>query len=73
MHRFKEIHVGTPVPTTSISPFYFGCHLLIIFAIQTSKNQIRTSGLRKFSLFLKENVCSGYLLEVDLSNVNDKL
>ena len=65
--------MDVPVPTTSLSSYFLGCHLLIyIFAIQTAWNQVKTNGYPKRSfLFLKENVCSGYSLEAALSNVND--
>ena len=29
MHRIKEIHVDVPVPTSSLSSYFFGCQLLI--------------------------------------------
>ena len=29
MPLLKEIHVDVPVPTTSLSSYFFGCHLLI--------------------------------------------
>ena len=74
MHRIKEIRVDVhAVPATSISSCFLGCHLLIyIFAIQTAWNQVKTNGYTKrYFLFLKENVCSGYSYEAALSNVND--
>ena len=67
MHRIKEINVDVPVPTTSLSSYFFGCHLLTLQYKLLRPMDTRSA----IFLFLKENVCSGYSLEAALSNVND--
>ena len=65
--------VDVPVPTTSLSTYFFGCHLLNI-SVQYKLFRTRSRAMdtqSAFFLFLKENVCSGYSLEAVLSSVND--
>ena len=70
MHRAKKIYVDAPTPTTSLSPYFLGCHLQYKLFRTMSGSMDTQSAM---FLFLKENVCSGYLLEAALSNVNGKL
>ena len=71
MHRIKEIDVDVPVPTTSLSSYFFGCHLLISVQYKLIRTRPRAMNTQSaIFLFLKENVCS-YSLETALSSVND--
>ena len=72
MRPIKEIDVDVPVPTTSLSSYFFGCHLLISVQYKLIRTRSRAMNTQSaIFLFLKENVCSGYALEVALSSVND--
>ena len=64
MYRIKDV----PVPTTSLSPYFFRCHLLIYLC---NTNCLEPGQAQWIPKFLKENVCSGYSLEAALSNEND--
>ena len=71
MHRTKEIHVDVPVPTTSLSSYFFGCHWLIYLSKTNFSEPVQDQWIPK-ALFLisQGNVCNGYSLEAAPSNLN---
>ena len=64
MHRIKEIHLDVPVTNTSLSSYFFGCHLYLQYKLLGTRS--RPMDTQSAILY----VCSGYSLEADLSNVN---
>ena len=68
--------MDVPVPTTSLSSYFFIFLRLSLANINVQYKLFRTRSRAMDTqsaifLFLKENVCSGYSFEAALSSVND--
>ena len=61
MHRIKEIRVDMPVPTTSLSSYFFDCHLLIYHCNTNCLEPVQDQWIPKalFSYFSKKTFAVG--------------